>query len=217
LALIIRRPSREHVAVLQNRLERRRIPQLQGIGRLHVVMSVDQNCPAPSLMFVARPNNRMPTRWDELRLQADAREFFHQPPCALLQLLLMLVVGRDTRKPQERIILLEIIVAHDGKIKPAFPRTSNTHRTRRNCRAGASPAQQMWQAGALALQQQHLRVQLLRTRDGFSHKIQDRRERQYNSSHEEFANSRMRKNPDDGEDRQSRHNFHSREIEGLTI
>ena len=120
LSLVVRCASRENVAVLQNRLERRRIPQLQGIGRLHVIMSVDQNCAASGLMFVARPNNRMPTRWDELRLQADAREFFHQPPCALLQLLLILIVGRDTRKPQERIIFGKIIVAHGWKAYSNF-------------------------------------------------------------------------------------------------
>src|SRR5437773_12354033 len=89
LSLVVRCTSRENVAVLQNRLERRRIPQLQGIGRLHVIMSVDQNCAAPGLMFVARPNNRMPTRWYDPRLPADPRESFRRPPCALLPLLLL--------------------------------------------------------------------------------------------------------------------------------
>src|SRR5437899_9762335 len=120
LSLVVRCASRENVAVLQNRLERRRIPQLQWIGRLHVIMSVDQNCAASGLMFVARPNNRMPTRWDELRLQADAREFFHQPTCALLKLLLVLIVGRDTRKPQERVIVCKMIFAHGQKTNGFF-------------------------------------------------------------------------------------------------
>src|SRR5438034_11466005 len=88
LSLVVRCATRENVAVLQDRLERRRIPQLQGIGRLHVIMSVDQYCAASGLMFVARPNNRMPTRWDKLRLQADASEFFHHPIVAYSQLFL---------------------------------------------------------------------------------------------------------------------------------
>src|SRR5205809_1040392 len=47
--------------------------------------------------------------------------------------------------------------------------------------------------------------------------IHNRGERQHDSSHDEFANRRMGENPKDRQDRQRGHNFHSREIEGLTI
>src|SRR6266516_4406220 len=93
LSLVVRCASRENVAVLQNSLERRRIPQLQWIGRLHVIMSVDQNCAASGLMFVARPNNRMPTRWDELRLQTNTAELFYEPICALLQFFFVPIIS----------------------------------------------------------------------------------------------------------------------------
>src|SRR5207302_5144579 len=153
LALIVRCASGKNIAVLQNRLERRRIPQLQGIGRLHVIMSVDQYCAASGLMFVSRPNNWVAFRGYELRLQADAVQLLHQPVCALAQLLLVLIIGRNTWKPQERIILFEIIVAHGQKSKPGLLQTSTTQRTPSNCRVGASPARAKLAGGALALQQ----------------------------------------------------------------
>src|SRR5437016_6541688 len=48
-------------------------------------------------------------------------------------------------------------------------------------------------------------------------KIENRREQQHNSGHEEFANRGVSENPNDREDRQGGHNFHSREIERLSI
>src|SRR5207249_11266197 len=118
LSLVVRCASRENVAVLQNGLERRRIPQLQGIGRLHVIMSVDQYCAASGLMFVARPDNWMAFRGYELCLQANAVQLLHQPVCALDEFFFVLVVGRNAWKTQERIILLKIIVAHGAELKP---------------------------------------------------------------------------------------------------
>jgi len=67
-------------------------------------------------MFVARPNNRMPLCWNELRLQADGSELVHEPSRALFQLFFVLVVGRNTREPKERIIILKVIIAHGHKL-----------------------------------------------------------------------------------------------------
>ena len=52
----------------------------------------------------------------KLRLQTNLVELVHQPVCTPDQLFLVLVISRDAWKPQERIILLEIIVAHGGKL-----------------------------------------------------------------------------------------------------
>src|SRR6266576_4906342 len=79
-------------------------------------MTINQYGPAPGLMFIARPYNRMTFRWYKLRLQTDLVELVHQPVCTLDQLFFVLVISRDARKPQERIILLEIIVAHGEKL-----------------------------------------------------------------------------------------------------
>src|SRR6266404_98815 len=79
-------------------------------------MAINQHGPTPGPMFIAGPHNGMTFRGYKLRLQTDPFELVHQPVCTLDQFFLVLVVSRDTRKPQERIILLEIIIAHAGKL-----------------------------------------------------------------------------------------------------
>src|SRR5262249_49588187 len=79
-------------------------------------MPINQNCRTSGSVFIARPHNGMTFRRYKLRLQTDPVELVYQPVCTLDQLFVVLVVSRDARKPQERIILLEIIVAHGGKL-----------------------------------------------------------------------------------------------------
>src|SRR5207245_3171720 len=79
-------------------------------------MAINQHSPAPGPTFIARPYNGMAFRGYKLRLQTDPVELVHQPVCTLDQLFLVLVVSRDTWKPQKRIVLLEIIVAHGQKL-----------------------------------------------------------------------------------------------------
>src|SRR5437667_12283098 len=79
-------------------------------------MAIDQNCRTPGPMFIAGPHNGMTFRGYKLRLQTDPVELVHQPVCTLDQLFLVLVISRDTWKPQKRIVLLEIIVAHPKKL-----------------------------------------------------------------------------------------------------
>src|SRR4029453_1402332 len=79
-------------------------------------MPINHNCWTPGPVFIARPHNGMTFRRYKLRLQTDPVELVHQPVGTLDQFFLMLVVSRDARKPQERIILLEIIVAHGRKL-----------------------------------------------------------------------------------------------------
>src|SRR5439155_18557494 len=97
-------------------------------------MAINQHSPAPGPMFIARPYNGMTFRGYKLRLQTDPVELVHQPVCTLDQLFLVLVVSRDAWKPQERIILLEIIVAHgrklDGKTPTFNAQRSTPHRGR---------------------------------------------------------------------------------------
>src|SRR5262249_7131135 len=118
-------------------------------------MAVNQNGAPPGLMFVARPDNWMAFRGHELRLQADAVQLLHQPVCALDEFFFVLVVGRNAWKPQERIILLKIIVAHGFKSKPGLPQTSNTQRYEKAIVGWAHrlPCTNL-ASGALALQQQ---------------------------------------------------------------
>ncbi len=48
LALVVAGPARIKIAVANRRLERRRLPQIQRLGRLHVVVVVDQEFASPS-------------------------------------------------------------------------------------------------------------------------------------------------------------------------
>ena len=79
LAFVIGCAACKNVAVLQNRFERRRIPKPQRIGRLHIVMSVDQNGAVFGSILIARPNDGMTTRRNKFCFQTNAREFFHEP------------------------------------------------------------------------------------------------------------------------------------------
>ncbi len=63
-------------------------------------------------MFVFRPDNRMARGGNELRLEADLRQLFHQPMRAFGELFVVGVVGRDARKTQESEVLFEIRIAH---------------------------------------------------------------------------------------------------------
>ena len=118
LAFVVRGATRKNVAVLQHRLERRRVPKFQRIRRLHVVMAVNQNRRMTGSVFIAGPHNGMPFRGYKLRLQADLVELVHQPVCTFDQFFLVLIVSRNARKPQERIILLKMIIAHAPELRP---------------------------------------------------------------------------------------------------
>src|SRR5207248_4324368 len=217
LAFVVRRAACKDVVILQDGLERRRIPKLQWIRRLHIVMSVDQNCAASGLMFVARPDDRVPLRGNELRLQPDTRELFNEPICTLLQLFFVLVISRNAWETQKRIKLFEIIVAHGHKSKPGLPQASTNQPARTNCgRALRLPGATL-ASGALALQRQYSRVCPFGTRNELAHEIYHRRESEHDSGHRKFPSRGVRENPKDRDDRQSGHNFHAWEIEGLAI
>src|SRR6476619_4873065 len=79
-------------------------------------MAINHNCRTTGPMFIAGPDDGMTFRGYKLRLQTNLVELVHQPVCTPDQLFLVLVVSRDARKPQERIILFEIIIAHGEKL-----------------------------------------------------------------------------------------------------
>ena len=120
LAFVVRCTTRKNVAILQNRLKRRRIPKLQRIWRLHIVMSVDQNGSPPGPMLIARPNDRMTRRGNQLCLQTNTREFLHEPMRTFGQSFGVLAVGRDTWKPQERIQIFKVTWTHAVNVRPTF-------------------------------------------------------------------------------------------------
>ena len=82
LALVVRRTARKDVAIFQDRLERRRFPQLERIGRLHIVVTVNQNGAPAFLMFVLRPNNRMTRSRNQASLRGRRLFSFSTSQCA---------------------------------------------------------------------------------------------------------------------------------------
>src|ERR1041385_3963453 len=123
LAFVIRRAARKNISVFQNRLERRRIPKLKRIGRLHVVVPVNQNRRTPLSMLVARPNDRVARGCNQLRLQADTGQLFNQPVRAFAYSFRIIVVRGNAWKPQKRIEILEMTGAHGCTLaEKTFPR-----------------------------------------------------------------------------------------------
>src|SRR4029077_12841693 len=107
-------------------------------------MAVNHNCRTSRAVFIAGPDDGMTFRRYKLRLQTDPVELVHQPLCTLDQFSLVLVVSRDAGKPQERIILFEIIIAQGGRGNPrSYGRPILTSDTGNSCRVGASPARPM--------------------------------------------------------------------------
>src|SRR6478752_7482519 len=104
-------------------------------------MAVNHNCRTTGPMFIASPDDGMTFRRYKLRLETDPVELVHQPVRTLDQPFFMLVIRRDAWKPQERIILLEIIVAHGERVNPrSYERPILSSCMGNSCRAGASPA-----------------------------------------------------------------------------
>ena len=94
LAFVVGRSASENVSIFQDRLERRGIPQLKRIGRLHVVMPVNQNGSGVLLeCLLRRPNNRMTGGGDHFRFEPDAGEFLRKPLRALANFGSELIVG----------------------------------------------------------------------------------------------------------------------------
>src|ERR1700724_2503388 len=71
LAFVISGTARKHVTISQDRFERRRFPKFKWIGRLHIVMTVNQNRAPAVFMFILRPDNWMTGSRNQFGLQSD--------------------------------------------------------------------------------------------------------------------------------------------------
>src|SRR5438874_8289309 len=75
-------------------------------------MTVDQNGTATRLLFVVRPNHRMPRGGTKFGGQTDLCQFFHQPMPALSYFFGVMIVGRDAGEAEELIKIFEMTCAH---------------------------------------------------------------------------------------------------------
>ncbi len=108
LALVVGGPPRaDHLpAIGQGRhlgLEGRRLPQIERIDRLHVVMAVEQHM-GLGLALRVPDHRRMPAGFAQGRVDAEALELIHQPLPGLAAIVLVGGIGGDRRdlEPAEK-------------------------------------------------------------------------------------------------------------------
>ena len=125
LAFVVLRAARDdHLAVAlvggDARLERRRLPQLQRIGRLHVVVAVEQHVRrALWRALVVADHHGVPRRRHHLGIEADVLELARAPIGRLAALRLVFGIGGDAgnadqlEQPLERLLLRGIEFLQD--------------------------------------------------------------------------------------------------------
>src|SRR5438046_7633038 len=100
------------LTLYQYRIECRVNPHPDCIGRLYVIVTIDQNGVAARLLFVVRPNHGMARRGAKFGGQTDLSQLFHQPMATLGYFFRVMIVGRDARKAEELIKIFEMTCAH---------------------------------------------------------------------------------------------------------
>ena len=114
LALVVGGAARVDLAVADRRLERRRLPQLQRIDRLHVVVAVEQDRRRAGRAEPVAVDDRVARRVDQPDvLQADPPHLVGAPLGAALDVAGMLGQRADARNREQRLQLLEIAFAVD--------------------------------------------------------------------------------------------------------
>lgn len=113
------------------RFERRRGPQVQRIDRLDIVVAVDDHRLAAGLVLVLRGDNRMAVGRVELRGEAHAGEFRHQPLGAGFDIAGMPRVGGNAGETQEGEQILKLR-CHAGESSRPLPRPARSIRPGEN-------------------------------------------------------------------------------------
>ena len=101
LAFVVGGAAGVDVAVAAHGLERRRRPLLQRIGRLNVVMPVDQRRRGPGDVRRLAVDQRMAAGGNHLVAETELVELVGHPGCRPLHVRLPLRVGADAGDPQE--------------------------------------------------------------------------------------------------------------------
>ena len=114
LALVVGRAARVDLAVADGRLERRRLPQVERIDRLHVVVAVEQDRRRALRAEPVAVHDRIARRLDEPDvLHADAAHLVRAPLGATLDVGRVLGQRADARDGEQGLQFLEVFVAVD--------------------------------------------------------------------------------------------------------
>ena len=114
LALVVGGAARVDLAVADGRLERRRLPQVQGIDRLHVVVAVEQDGRRPGRPQPVAVDDRIAGRLEQPDvLQPDAAHFVAAPFGTAADVGFVLGQRADARDGQQRLQFVDVSVAVD--------------------------------------------------------------------------------------------------------
>ena len=107
LALVVGGAARVDLAVAHGRLERRRLPQIERVDRLHVVVAVEENRRRARRAEPVAVDDRIARRVDEPDvLQADAAHLVGAPFGAPLHVGRVLGQRADARNREKRLQLV---------------------------------------------------------------------------------------------------------------
>ena len=133
LSLIIRGPPCRDHSILNRRLKGRRVPEIEGIGGLNVVVSVNENCFSIRFKGSTGKNHGMSLCGMDRGTESGGLKPFVKPLGALLNLRLISGVSGDTLKTKKREKLIdgrerihgsndrEIFGLRKGKQRLSFP------------------------------------------------------------------------------------------------
>src|ERR1700730_5984813 len=101
LTLVVGRSPRKNLVSFDDRFEWRSLPKFQWIGRLNVVVPVNQDRPSSWSLLIAGNHHRIPSGLILLRLKSRSLQTAHQPIRAGIDTAFKLAVSRNRRKSQE--------------------------------------------------------------------------------------------------------------------
>src|ERR1700730_3966723 len=101
LTFVIGRASSNKATIANHRFKWRSLPKLQGIRRLDIVMSVNENCFPISLVIISSQNDRITVGGKFLGIEACLLEALEKPICTRFNLGFKLRISRHGWKAKK--------------------------------------------------------------------------------------------------------------------
>jgi hypothetical protein len=117
LSLVVHGAAREDLPVAHRRLEGRRRPELERLGRLHVVVAVDEDGLRAGRPAPFTEHDRVPRRLEDLRRQARGPHVRRQPLRRARHVGLVLGARADARDAEEReqlVVDARVVLREEG-------------------------------------------------------------------------------------------------------
>ena len=125
LSFVVGRAAAEQIAAADGRLKGRRGPQIQRLGRLHVVVPVEKNGRLARRVQRFAVNERMHFRGNDFDIvEARAAQAFGHPFRGALDVRLVLGLRADAGNPQKFIEIVQVLVALGIDVSRRFMRRS---------------------------------------------------------------------------------------------